>query len=99
VKALAETYVIAYDFVMRVTSYSELRRNLASALDSVDADHEPLLITRDRGKPAAVLISLEDFGSYEETAYLLRSSANAQRLAESLAELKSGGGEAKSLIE
>ncbi len=43
---------------MRVTSYSELRRNLASALDSVSADHEPLIITRDRGKPAAVLISL-----------------------------------------
>ena len=51
---------------MRTTSYGELRRNLASTLDSVSDDHEPVIITRDRGRPAAVLMSLEDFASYEE---------------------------------
>ncbi|MEI2737026.1 MAG: type II toxin-antitoxin system prevent-host-death family antitoxin [Rhodoblastus sp.] len=65
---------------MRSTSYSDLRKNLAAALDSVTEDHAPVLITRDRGKPAAVLISVEDFASYEETAYLLRSPKNAKRL-------------------
>ncbi len=84
---------------MRVTSYSELRRNLASALDSVSADHEPLIITRDRGKPAAVLISLEDFASYEETQFLLKNRRNAERLLESIAELENGRGETQSLIE
>ena len=84
---------------MRVTSYSELRRNLASALDSVSADHEPLIITRDRGKPAAVLISLEDFASYEETRFLLKNPRNAERLLESIAEIENGRGEAQSLIE
>jgi antitoxin YefM len=78
---------------MRTKSYSELRRNLAATLDSVTDDHEPVVITRDRGKPAAVLMSLEDFASYEETRYLLRSPANAERLG----ELDSGGGKARKL--
>jgi antitoxin YefM len=84
---------------MRITSYSDLRRNLAAALDSVSADREPLVITRDRGKPTAVLMSLEDFASYEETRYLLQSPANAERLLDSIAELEKGGGSEKTLIE
>ena len=77
---------------MRTTSYSDLRRNLAAMLDSVVDDHTPLIITRDRGKPAAVLISLEDFASYEETRHLLRSPRNADRLLEA-AEALDGGTE------
>ncbi len=84
---------------MRTTSYSDLRKNLASALDAVTADHEPIVITRERGKPAAVLMSLEDFASYEETRYLLRSPANAERLMESVAELEDGKGKARTLDE
>ncbi|MFT4096385.1 MAG: type II toxin-antitoxin system prevent-host-death family antitoxin [Rhodoblastus sp.] len=84
---------------MRSTSYSDLRKNLAATLDSVTNDHEPVLITRDRGKPAAVLISLEDFARYEETAYLLRSPKNAERLAGSIAELEAGKGKARKLAE
>lgn len=77
---------------MRTKSYSELRRTLAATLDSVNDDHAPVLITRDRGKPAAVLMSLEDFASWEETAYLLSSPRNAARLHEAIAELDAGGG-------
>ncbi len=77
---------------MRATSYSELRKNLAATLDRVMGDHEPVLITRDCGKPAAVLMSIEDFASYEETAYLLNSPANAGRLRRSIGELAAGGG-------
>jgi len=84
---------------MRITSYPDLRRNLAAALDSVSADREPLVITRDRGKPTAVLMSLEDFASYEEIRYLLQSPANAERLLDSIAELEKGGGAEKTLIE
>ena len=84
---------------MRSTSYSDLRKNLAATLDSVTVDHEPVLITRERGKPAAVLMSLEDFASYEETAYLLRSPRNAERLRESIQELTSGAGTERVLSE
>ena len=84
---------------MKTTSYSNLRKNLAAAIDQVSADHEPMVITRDKGKPSAVLMSLEDFASYEETRYLLRSPANAARLLEAVAELDHGGGRVRTLIE
>lgn len=84
---------------MRVTSYSDLRRNLSAALDRVAEDREPLIITRDRGKPTAVLMSLEDYASFEETRHLLASPANAKRLLESIAELDGGGGLEKTLPE
>jgi antitoxin YefM len=84
---------------MKTTSYSELRKNLAAMLDSVEGDHEPIVITRDKGKPAAVLMSLEDFASYEETRYLLRSPANAERLLSSVGTLDAGEGSERSLSE
>ena len=84
---------------MQITSYSELRRNLAATLDSVVNDHAPVIITRDRGKPAAVLMSLEDYASFEETRFLLSSPRNAERLLRSIANLDSGGGEVHELIE
>ncbi|HEY5411767.1 MAG TPA: type II toxin-antitoxin system prevent-host-death family antitoxin [Caulobacteraceae bacterium] len=72
---------------MRTASYSELRKTLAATLDRVAADHEPVIVTRGKGKSAAVLMSLEDFASFEETRYLLRSPGNAERLLDSIAEL------------
>ncbi|WP_363349351.1 type II toxin-antitoxin system prevent-host-death family antitoxin [Methylocystis echinoides] len=84
---------------MRTTSFSDLRKNLAATLDRVTEDHEPVVITRDRGKPAAVLISLEDFASYEETAYLLKSPRNAERLLAAIDELDAGKGAERKLSE
>lgn len=82
---------------MRATSYSELRRNLAKEIERVTEDHEPVIITRGGGKTSAVLVSLEDFGSYEETAYLLRSPKNARRLLKSIAGLEQGRGRVRKL--
>ncbi len=84
---------------MRTTSYSDLRKNLASTLDRVTEDHEPVVITRDKGKPAAVLISLEDFASYEETSYLLQSPRNAERLRAAIQELDAGRGKERKPVE
>lgn len=75
---------------MKPISYSHLRNNLAAALDEVTNDHVPLLITRDRGKPAAVLMSLEDYASISETQYLLRSPKNAEALRQSIAQFENG---------
>ncbi len=84
---------------MRTTSYSELRQNLAATLDSVIDDHTPVIITRDRGKPAAVLMSLDDFASYEETRYLLQNPRNAERLLEATSALDRGEGTPHELVE
>jgi len=92
-------YAVAYNLGMRSTSYSDLRKNLAATLDAVSADHEPVVITRGSGKPSAVLMSLEDYASFEETRYLLRSPANAARLAAAIEALESGDGVARLLAE
>ncbi len=84
---------------MKTTSFSDLRKHLATTLDSVTADHAPVLITRDRGKPAAVLMSVEDYAAYEETAYLLKSRGNAERLLEATRGLDRGDGIARDLVE
>jgi antitoxin YefM len=85
---------------MRSTSYSDFRKNLAARLDEVTEDHAPLLITRERGKPAAVLISLEDFASYEETQYLLKNPHNAERLLKAVQDLDAGrNGQERELLE
>ena len=92
-------YVNMYIIAMKAMSVTELRKNLASAIDRVTADHDYTIITRDGGKPAAVLMSLEDFASWLETEYLLHSPENAARLREAIAELDAGGGQVRELIE
>ncbi|ANE54870.1 MULTISPECIES: type II toxin-antitoxin system Phd/YefM family antitoxin [Methylomonas] len=83
---------------MDAISYSAARANLAKTMDKVCADHAPIIITRKSESPV-VMLSLEDYQAMEETAYLLRSPANARRLLESIAELESGQGSERELIE
>jgi antitoxin YefM len=96
---LALGYANAYIRNMRTASYSDLRKNLAAMLDSVNADRDPVIITRDRGKPAAVLMSLDDFASYEETRHLLKSPANANRLTAAIEALDKDEGTERPLAE
>lgn len=79
-------------------SYSESRANYAEVLQSVVDNRDEVVITRS-GKEAAVILSLEEYNSLRETAYLLRSPANAKRLAESIERLTSGGGAEHDLLE
>ncbi|MCC4591253.1 type II toxin-antitoxin system prevent-host-death family antitoxin [Xanthomonas campestris pv. cannae] len=73
---------------MDIISYSAARSSLAGIMDRVVNNHKPAIITRGR-KQAVVMLSLEDYKAMEETAYLLRSPKNAQRLLESIAQLGS----------
>ena len=68
---------------MDTLSYSELRANLKDAIDRAVNDHEPIAVKRARGGDA-VLVSREDFDGLMETAYLLRSPANAKQLREAM---------------
>ena len=67
-------------------SYTTARANLAKTMDRVCESHEPVIITRSR-EPSVVMLSLEDFNSLEETAYLLSSRENAKRLLDAIVEL------------
>ena len=53
-------------------TYSEARQNLAETMNRVCDHHEPVIITRQKS-PSVVMMSLEDYNSIMETAYLLRS--------------------------
>jgi antitoxin YefM len=83
---------------MDTVTYSSARANLASTMNRVCNDHEPLIITRGREK-SVVMLSLEDYQSLEETSYLLRSPANAQRLLFAVAQLAEGVGAVHELVE
>ena len=83
---------------MNAISYVDAQSSLAKMIDQVCDHHDPLIITRHQ-QPSAVLLSLEDYESLTETAYLLKSRNNAKRIFEAIAELESGGGTMRELIE
>ncbi|QIW15932.1 prevent-host-death family protein [Pasteurellaceae bacterium RH1A] len=83
---------------MQTITYSEARQNLAQTMANVVKNVEPMLITRTKGENC-VLMSYEQFRSLEETAYLLRSPANAKRLMASIEQLRENQGLERELIE
>lgn len=82
---------------MDTITYTSARAQLAKTMDRVCDDHEPVIITRN-GERSVVLLSLEDFKALEETAYLLRSPANAKRLLAAIEQLAQGGGQVRELV-
>lgn len=83
---------------MKAISYTAARQNLAKTMESVCKDHAPVIVTR-KASDSVVIISLDDYSALEETAYLLRSPKNTRRLIESIAQLESGQGAEKDLVE
>ena len=81
---------------MDAITYTTARANLAKTMDRVCNDHEALIITRN-GEQSVVMLSLEDFKSLEETAYLLRSPTNAKRLLAAVEALDAGKGKERKL--
>ena len=83
---------------MKTMSYTESRARYAEVLDGVVNDREEVVITR-AGHDPVVMVSLEDYESLKETAYLMRSPANARRLLDAMERLEAGRGEAHELAE
>jgi antitoxin YefM len=83
---------------MKTISYTESRARYAEVLDSVVNDREEVVVTR-AGHEPVVIVSLADFESLRETAYLMRSPANARRLLDAMERLESGRGEAHDLLD
>ena len=83
---------------MKTMTYSESRARYAEVLDSVNDDREEVVITR-AGHEPVVIVSLAEYESLRETAYLLRSPANARRLLASIERLESGAGTPRELAD
>ncbi len=83
---------------MRAISYTAARANLAGTMKKVCDDHDPVIVTRKKNE-SVIMMSLEDFESLKETAYLLQSPANVKMLLASIEELESGRGQRRDLVE
>ena len=83
---------------MIAANYTELRTELKKFLDVVEENNETLIIKRGSGK-GAVIISLDEYNSIMETMHLLSSKANADRLYESIKQMKEGINVSSGLIE
>ena len=76
---------------MKSITYTAARESLADTMNEVCRDRAPLLITRNRDQ-SVVMMSLAEYEALEETAHLLRSPANAQRLIDAIRSLEAGQG-------
>jgi len=72
---------------MKNISYTNARAHLAHTMQQVCEDHDPVIITRSRSE-SIVMLSLSDFEAMQETYYLMKSPANAARLAEAIDEIE-----------
>jgi antitoxin YefM len=80
------------------TTYTALREKLASYLDQVTDDREVVIVRR-RGARDVAIIPADELSSLMETAYLLRSPKNAERLFEAMRELDRGEGQVMTVEE
>lgn len=83
---------------MKTMNYSESRARYAEVLDSVVDDREEVIVTRSGHEPV-VIVSLDEYNSLKETAYLMRSPENARRLLNSMEELEAGRGTSHELLD
>ncbi|HLB33619.1 MAG: prevent-host-death protein [Verrucomicrobia bacterium RIFCSPHIGHO2_12_FULL_41_10] len=77
---------------MTTISYTEARESLATIWDKTVSTREPMIISRP-GTESLVIMPIDEWSSMKETAYLLRSPANARRLLGALDRIEQGEGE------
>ena len=75
--------------MIQTMSYTQARNNFRAAMDKVWDDRAPLLITRQNERPV-VMLSLDDYNALDETAYLLSSPKNRERLLEAKEQTRLG---------
>jgi antitoxin YefM len=81
---------------MDVIKLANTPADLDKVMDRVVEDHTPVVVAREKAE-AVVLVSLADWNAMEETAHLLSSPANAERLRRAIGQLESGSGTEHSL--
>jgi antitoxin YefM len=78
------------------TTYTQARAGLAKLLDQVTHNREVVIVQR-RGEEDVALIAASELTSLMETAYLLRSPVNAERLLDALGQALKNEGTAESV--
>jgi antitoxin YefM len=73
------------------TTYSKARAQLARLVDEVSENRETVVIRRRKGE-AVAMIAASELNALAETAHLLRSPRNAERVLAALARARAGGG-------
>lgn len=70
----------------------DVKNQLSTVVDKVEREHERVVITK-HGRPAAIVLSMDDLESLEETVDVLSSPALIEQIRESLEELQAGQAE------
>jgi antitoxin YefM len=83
---------------MEVLNYTEFRKKMKESLDSVSDDNNIVIVSRSKNKNV-VLLSMDEYNSWNETMHLIKSDKNRKRLDEAITEMKKGKSAKKSLIE
>src|SRR5260370_41282574 len=78
------------------TTYTSLRENLASMMDRVVNDREVVIVRR-KGEQKIAMIPADELSGLLETAHLLRSPKNAERLLQALSRATQRTGKPQSL--
>jgi antitoxin YefM len=81
-----------------LATFARARAQLDSLCDKAVDERETIVIRR-RGKDDVALIAADELRSLEETAHLLRSPANAERLIIALARSIAGEGRPEAVDE
>jgi len=81
---------------MQVVSMTEARNNFKAIFESVYLDNDEVIIHR-KGNENVVVIPFSEYNSIKETNYLLSSPKNAQKLEESIRQIREGKGIEKRL--